>query len=180
MLIQRLAVNVQKLQIRTTRIGCTAQDDDTPILPLQVGLDGIKTHVRIDGDCISAVALESLTRILFGGGTDVTALGVEHDGYLWIPRFQIITNRLQLIFCSQSRKVGNLRLESAGGRCGRINDRLAKSEDGITATAQSFGKPLDIRIKADAEQRIIGSDGGSEFVSEFHASWQLWWMETRL
>jgi hypothetical protein len=61
-------------------------------------------------------------------------------------------------------------LERAGSRSGGINDRLAKSKDGITAAAQSFWKALDIGIKADAEQRIIGSDGGGEFVSEFHAS----------
>ncbi len=94
MLIQRLAVNIQKLQIRTTGIGRAAQDDDTAILPFQIRLDGIKTQIRIYRHCISAVALESLARILFSGGTDIAALGVEHDGYLRILRFQIITNRL--------------------------------------------------------------------------------------
>jgi hypothetical protein len=73
-----------------------------------------------------------------------------------------------------------LRLERAGSCSGGINDRFAKSEDGIAAAAQSFWKPLDIRIKADAEQRIIGADGGREFVSEFNASWQQWSMKPRL
>jgi hypothetical protein len=111
---------------------------------------------------------------LFGGGADVATFGIKHDGYVRILRFQIIANRLQLIFCRYGCEIRNLRLERAGSSRCCINDRFAESKDGIAAAAQGFGKPLDIRIKADAEQRIIGSDGGSEFVSEFHASWQQW------
>ncbi len=173
MLIQRLAVNIQKLQIRTTRIGRATQDDDTAILALQIRLDRIKTHVRIDSHCIGAVALESFARVLFGSGADVTALSVEHNGYLRILRFQIIANRLQLIFRSYGCKVSDLWLERAGSRGGSINDRLAKSKDGVALSPQSIRKTLDIGIKSDAKQRIIGSDGAGEFVSEFHASWQL-------
>jgi len=108
---------------------------------------------------------------LFGGGADVATFGIKHDGYVRILRFQIIANRLQLILCRNGSEIRNLRLERAGGRCSGINDRLAKSEDGIALSLQSIRKTLDIGIKADAKQRVISSDGGSKFVSEFHASW---------
>lgn len=169
MLIKRSAIHIQKLEIRPPGIGSTAQDDDTAILPFKIRLDRIKTHIRVDGHCIGTIALESLARILFCSGADVTPFGVEYDGYLRVLRFQIITNRLQLIFRRHRREIGDLRLERTGGRSGGINDRLAKVEDGIAAAAQVFGEPLRIRIEADAQQGIICLDGGSEFVSEFHA-----------
>ena len=159
-LVQRLAVDIQKLQVGTARIRGAAQDDDTALFPLHIRFNGIGTHIGIHGDGVGAVALERLARVLGRGGADVAALGVQDQRDVRILVAQIEANVFQLAFRAERREIGDLRLERASQVGGGVDDRRAKGENAVRFIAQFGRQAAHVRVQPDAQQGIVGRPRG--------------------
>jgi hypothetical protein len=96
-LVQRLAIDFQELQVGTAGIGGTRHSTITP-RSFHSRRDRVPAHVGADRDDVGVIALEGFAGILFGGGADVTALGIEHQRDLGVVGAQVGADALQLLF----------------------------------------------------------------------------------
>jgi hypothetical protein len=159
---------LEELQVGAAGVGGAAEDDDAALLPGEIRLDRIETHVGIHRQRVGAVALEGLARVLLGGGADVAALGVEDHRDAGVLLVDVADQRFELVLGAVRREVGDLRLEGAGEVGRGVGDRLAEFEDGVAAALQMGGEFRRVGVEADAEQGIVARPGGGETVGEGH------------
>ena len=78
----------------------------------------------------------------------------------------VFDGALELIFRSVRGVVRELRLVGADQIRRGIDDRLVELEDRRRFAGERRGKPLDLRIEPDADQRIVALPGGRELCDE--------------
>src|SRR5471032_309811 len=100
---------------------------------LQIRLNGIKPHIRIDRDGIGFVSIKRFDRILLGRAADIASLGVQDDGQSRMLGMNMRDQLLKLILRSMRREISNLRFERADKRRRSVNNLTAKVEDRISA-----------------------------------------------
>src|SRR6185312_8386449 len=72
------------LEVARTGVGGATENHDAALLPPQERLQRVAAEVRIYGDRIGSISLESLDGIALGGAADVAALGVENDRHVGV------------------------------------------------------------------------------------------------
>ena len=146
--------DVKILQIAGAGIGRAAQDEHAALLVAQEGLEGIAAEIGIDGRGIRAVALENLNGVALGRRTDVAALGIQDHRDAGVGAVDVFDRALELVFGLAGGIVRKLRLVRAHEVGGGVDDGFVELEDRRGARRDMRGQPLDLRIKADAGERV--------------------------
>ena len=152
-LIQRLAADVEHLQIGAAGIAGPAQQKGAAVGVGKKWLDRIATHVGRERHGVGTVTLEGLACVVFRGRADIAALDVEDHRDVGMPFVQVRQQPFELRLGARRGEIRELRLEGADEVGGRVDDLAAEGVDRVWRITQRRGQTRRIGIESDAEQR---------------------------
>ena len=150
-LIQRLAADVEHLQIGAPGIAGPAQQKGAAVGVGKKGFDRIAAHIGRERDGVGTITLEGLACVVFRSRADIAALDVEDHRDVGMSFAQVRQQPFELGLSARRGEIRELRLEGADEVGGRVGDLAAEGIDRVWRITQRRGQTCRIGIESDAE-----------------------------
>lgn len=148
---QRPSLTVEGLQVVATRVARAAYGEHTTAMR-EEWLDRIGTEVRVNGDRVGAVAIESFPGVMLGGGVDVSTFGIEDQCDVWVGLPDVGAQLFELRLGALRSEKGDLWLERTNQVGGCIDDRNTEPPQCITPDAELTRDAGRLGVDSDAQQ----------------------------